>query len=101
MRFVSDANNEPAGSTGCRLNKTNDCPVRPAQKLGVAVGLWRRLALASAASLALLACGGGDVDVSLAAAPAPMESLQGVAAVGAALGNSLVKIRCPREKNAT
>ena len=101
MRFVIDANNEPAGLPGYRLNKTNDCPVRPAQKLGVAVVLWRRLALASAASLALLACGGGDVDVSLAAAPAPMESLQGVAAVGAALGNSPVKIRCPREKNAT
>ncbi len=101
MRFVIDANNEPAGLPGYRLNKTNDCPVRPAQKPGVVVEPWRRLALASAASLALLACGGGDVDVSLAAAPAPMESLQGVAAVGAALGNSPVKIRCPREKNAT
>jgi len=101
MRFVIDANNEPAGLPGYRLNKINDCPVCPAQKPGVGVGPWRRLALASAASLVLLACGGGDVDVSLAAAPAPMESLQGVAAVGAALGNSPVKIRCPREKNAT
>ena len=80
------------------MNKTDDCPVCPAQKSGVAVGPWHRLALTSAASLVLLACGGGDVDVSLAADPAPMESLQGVAAVGAALGNTPVKIRCPREK---